>query len=65
MTHRPRQRARILARLRLGRATTADLCRIAWRAGARVHELRKAGHRITAKPLPGGSGLWEYRLVGG
>jgi hypothetical protein len=56
-----RQCLAILARLRQGPATNAELSAIALRFGGRLFELRKAGAEIeTAK---GTGGLVTYRLV--
>ena len=58
------QRARILARLRIGSATTQQLrdeLRI-MHPGGRVHELRRLGFNILSRRQP--SGVAEYHLVG-
>ena len=34
-----------------------------YRFGARIEELRKAGHTIESRRAPGNSATWEYRLV--
>jgi hypothetical protein len=56
-TERRRQdssRTRILDRLTKGPATNTQLSKIALRFGARIFELRKAGHNITSSPREGG-----------
>ena len=58
------QRARILARLRIGPATTLQLrdeLRI-MHPGGRICELRQLGFEIISRRLP--SGMAEYFLVG-
>jgi spermidine/putrescine-binding protein len=34
-----------------------------YRYGARIEELRKAGHSIESRRSPDNSTVWEYRLV--
>jgi hypothetical protein len=58
-----RQCLALLARLRQGEATNAELSRIAMRFGARLEELRRAGFTIEAKR--GDGGLFTYTLNGG
>ncbi len=55
-------RGRILARLREGPATNAELSTIALRFGARLMELREAGCQIQDECA--GGGLWVYTLTG-
>ena len=57
------QKERILARLRQGPATNRDLNEIAFRYGARIHELHAEGHVIRWKPVKGKPGLNRYELV--
>jgi hypothetical protein len=56
-------RLKILGRLQIGPATSRDLAVAGgtFRYGARVADLRKAGHNITSENL--GKGLWKYTLV--
>ena len=58
------QRARILARLRIGPATTLQLRNElhVMHPGGRVHELRRLGFNILSRRQP--SGMAEYFLVG-
>ena len=56
------QRDRILARLRRGPATNADLNEIAFRYSARIAELRDRGHVITWTADKKHPGLTIYRL---
>ena len=58
------QRARILARLRIGCATTLQLRNElhAMHPAARIMELRRLGFSILSRRLP--SGMAEYHLVG-
>lgn len=58
-----KQIQQILARLRCGPATSADLAEIALRYAARLWDLREAGHVITSVRMPNGGGLWLYTLV--
>lgn len=52
---------RILARLKEGPATNAELMQIGgMRFGARLHDLKKAGHKFKSANLDGG--LWIYEL---
>ena len=53
----------ILDRLQDGPALAAELvaCGGGYRYGARLLELRQAGHNIEA--IHKGEGVWEYRLV--
>jgi len=55
-------KARILARLRQGPATNAELNIICFRYGARIMELRREGHDIDK--AHDHDGVWVYRLVG-
>lgn len=58
------QRGRVLARLREGPASTVELASEfcgGIRFGARVHELRNAGHAITRRRV---GRFYEYRLEG-
>ena len=56
------QRDRILARLRRGPATNAELNDICFRYSARIYELRAAGHDIRWAPVKGKPGLTRYQL---
>lgn len=63
LTRQSRSAQKILDRLRDGPALAAELvaCGGGYRYGARLLELRRAGHNIEA--IHKGEGLWEYRLV--
>lgn len=50
----------ILAALKSGPKTNAELTSICLRYGARIFDLRKLGHRIDKESL--GGGLWLYTL---
>lgn len=52
----------ILERLKAGPATNVDLDRIAQRFGARLYDLKKAGHIWTKKRVR--PGVWLYTLKG-
>ena len=54
---------KILGRLQDGPALAAELvaCGGGYRYGARLLELRQAGHNIEA--ISKGEGVWEYRLI--
>ena len=57
------QRRKILFALQdNGSMTGAELNKICFRYGARIHELRKLGHTIKAKQIK--RGLWEYTYEG-
>lgn len=56
-----RQCLAILARLREGPATNADLSRIALRFGARLDEIRQAGFEIATER--GEGGIYTYTLT--
>jgi hypothetical protein len=56
-------RARVLARLKDGPATNHELNGLAFRYGARIHELRRDGLVIDAEPK--GQGVWVYTLKKG
>ena len=58
--------ARILARLRQGPATAAELYGLHCIVHSRISELRKQGHRIVCEHTPGetGPGSYVYRLDG-
>jgi hypothetical protein len=51
----------ILARLRQGPATNLELEAIAHRFGARLHELKRAGHEIKRECVE--SGVYRYELI--
>lgn len=57
---------RILARLRQGPATAAELYALHCVVHSRISELRKQGHRIVCERTPGETGpeAYVYRLVG-
>lgn len=57
---------RILARLRQGPATAAELYALHCVVHSRISELRKQGHRIVCEHTPGGTGpgSYVYRLDG-
>lgn len=58
------QRDRILARLQRGPATNSDFIAMGiYRYGARLLELRDAGHRIECRAVKGKPGLNRYELV--
>lgn len=58
------QKDRILARLRRGPVTNAELAEtVCLRYGARLYDLRQAGHQITAEHVRGTNGLVRYRLI--
>lgn len=57
-----RQQSRILDRLRQGRATNAELGRIAQRFGARLKELRDKGYDIQIITRDRERGLTVYAL---
>ena len=42
--------------------TNAQLNSICYRYGARIHDLRSAGHNITSKCIS--KGLWQFTLEG-
>lgn len=42
--------------------TNADLNKVCFRYGARLHDLRNAGHNITSRQLR--KGLWAFTLEG-
>lgn len=46
-----------------GRVTNLTLNEVAFRYGARIHELRKEGHRIKSERLPI-PGVWLYTYEG-
>jgi hypothetical protein len=50
----------VLDRLRRGPAHSYELVAITHRFGARIEELRKAGHAIDAERV--GGGVWRYTL---
>lgn len=56
------QHAKILDRLREGPATNLELELIAHRFGARLNELKRAGHPWLKRCIK--PGLYEYRLTG-
>jgi hypothetical protein len=58
-----KQKAALLARLREGPATNAELFNIAHRFPARLLELREIGNDIECKCISHAQGLYEYRLV--
>ena len=56
-----RSSAAILQRLKRGPATNTELTKIGgMRFGARLHDLRKAGHPTRSRHLVGG--VWIYEL---
>lgn len=58
------QTQRILGLLKVKRrATNLELNRICWRYAARVHELRREGHKILTERLK--RGVYEYIYIGG
>jgi len=57
-----KQSRAILARLQSGEVTNIELAAIAIRYSARIHELRKAGHRIELVKQDRESGVCHYRL---
>lgn len=57
------QCAAILAALRAGPKTNAELAAISMKYTSRLSDIRKSGHTIRATPL--GDGVWLYRLVEG
>lgn len=60
---RETQTARILRILKEeGRVTNAELNRICFRYGARLHELRKEGHKIVTSRI--GEGLFVFTYKG-
>jgi hypothetical protein len=60
---RPSFASAVLSRLRRGAATNFELAHVGGlRFGARVHDLRNAGHDIRKSKLPGGR--WLYWLNG-
>lgn len=56
-----KQHHAILDRLREGPATNIELSRIGQRFGARLEELKKAGHRWTKTAIE--PGVWQYKLA--
>lgn len=58
----PRLNAQCLAVLRMlradGSATSVQLCQVTHRFGARIYDLRRAGHVITKRSLGGGINLY-------
>lgn len=57
-----RQCRAILDRLKAGPATNADLVTIAQRFGARIHDLRAAGHTIEITHRDHETGITTYSL---
>ncbi len=51
----------ILERLAQGPATNLELGAICQRFGARLHELKRAGHPWLKRPVK--AGVYEYRLI--
>ena len=58
---RQTQAAKILARLQQGSATNIELNKTCFRYSARIHELRKAGHRIARTKVE--EGIFSYALT--
>src|SRR5262245_7866429 len=54
---------RLVAALRHGAKTNAQLQSISLRLGARVMDLRKVGFEITVRPVDHRAGIWLYTLV--
>ncbi|WP_024816937.1 helix-turn-helix domain-containing protein [Arthrobacter sp. 31Y] len=54
------QREKILQLLKTGPATNQQLNKVCYRYGARIHELRNAGHNIVSEQID--RGLWQFRL---
>lgn len=60
-TRRVKHATRVLESLMAGPQTSADLSRISHRFGARIHDLRRLGYRITTR-IAGGTAT--YTLEG-
>lgn len=58
-----KQARTILDLLRAGPRTNVELSQVGMRFGARIHELRAAGHDIVTVPFSDGTGRVTYRLV--
>lgn len=54
---------RILEMLREGPKTNVEMATVTPRYGARIHDLRKAGYQIVKARVPGGHGVFQYRLI--
>lgn len=59
---RDRARDRVLAALRAGPKTSAELNEVCYRYSGRIMELRREGHVIRARRE--GKSLWRYELAG-
>lgn len=53
------QSAAILDRLKQGPATNFELSRIALRYSARIHDLKKAGFKVSSKQVAGAEWIFE------
>lgn len=55
---------RVLEALTAGPKTNVELNEICYRYGARIHELRRAGHQIEGPTRTGHRGVFTYELHG-